>query len=138
MDKDVDFLPEHPQIVAWSTSNFALEFLPEHPVFKLKVDDSIRVVCCAKCLESRPSFPSARVFSGKHLVLLDDHGQGQGGGTTERLSRPPNFRLVDKPAHESRAKSLVDLAMICSSTDMFSCPSFLASFMIAQGVEVFP
>ena len=38
---------------------------------------------------------------------------------------------------ESRAKSLVDLATICSSTEMFSCPSFLASFMIVQEVELF-
>ena len=34
---------------------------------------------------------------------------------------------------ESRAKSLVDLATNCSSTEMFSCPSFFASFMIVQG-----
>ena len=68
----------------------------------LKVDNNIsRAFCCANCFESRALSVSARVFSGKYHDPLDDHGQGQGGGTTKRLGRPANLRLVDKPARVS-------------------------------------
>ena len=68
----------------------------------LKADNNInRAFCCSNCFGSRPSSSSAHVVSGKHLDSLDDRGQGQGGGTTKRLGRTANLRLVDKPARVS-------------------------------------
>ena len=122
---------------SYFNTNHAEDAIDLHPVlFILKVDNNtFGAMCIANCFEFCPFPPSAHVFSGKHLHALDDHGQRQGGGTTKRLGRPANLRLVDKST-ESRAKSPVDLATICPSMEMFSRPSFFASLMIVQGVEV--